>query len=364
MVRADLAMTLAVGTGRRAEVGGMVHACVAMLMVLTALAGSGCAREDRPVVYCSVDETFARQVLKSYEEKTGVQVDAVFDTEAGKTTGLIRKIRAEAEHPRADVFFSGEVFQTIRLAGEGLLAEYEPPNTADVPARFKDPAHRWTGIGLRARVLAFDGNQITEDALPSQWQELAQPQYAKQFAFSNPLFGSGLAHVSAMFALWGPERGRGFLTGLRDGGARMVDGNSVAVREILDGQVTLAMTDTDDVRVARKSAEEDRKAGREGVRLEQRFLDMGDGGTLLFPSTVAVIKGCPHPDAARKLADFLVSAEVERMLAESESGNIPVRESLRRELHMELPPSTRLTYDAIADAMEPAAAAVREILIR
>lgn len=134
----------------------------------------------------------------------------------------------------------------------------------------------------------------------------------------------------------------------------MVDGNSAAVRAVLSGQADYGMTDTDDVRVAR----------RRNPSLDQRFLDLGDGGTLLIPSTVAIIAGCRHGDLARKLVDFLVSAEVERMLAQSASGNIPVRPTLRQELGLTLPPSTALSYDAIADAMEPAAVAVREILIR
>jgi iron(III) transport system substrate-binding protein len=78
---------------------------------------------------------------------------------------------------------------------------------------------------------------------------------------------------------------------------------------------------------------------------------------------VALIKNCPHPEAGRNLVDFLVSAEVERMLAESDSGNIPVRAALRQELTMELPPSSSLPYDRIADQMQPSFAAVREILI-
>ena len=62
--------------------------------------------------------------------------------------------------------------------------------------------------------------------------------------------------------------------------------------------------------------------------------------------------------------DFLLSAEVERMLAKSASGNIPVREQLRRELKMDLPPTSQVSYSAIADSMDAAARAVREILIR
>ena len=326
----------------------------AAALFLTGSIMVGCAEEDRLVVYCSVDETFGRMVLQRFEEKTGLAVQAVFDSEAGKTTGLVKRIRIEAPDPRADVLFSSEVFHTILLAREGLLEAYDSPAAGDIPPRYRDPQHRWTGIGLRGRVLAFDSQRVAGELLPRRWEELAEQRHARRLAFANPLFGTTWGHVAAMFALWGEQRGRAFLAGLHEGGGRMVDGNSSAVRAVLAGQVDLCMTDTDDVRVARRQA----------PSLEQHCLDLGDGGTLLIPSSVAIIKNCPHPEAARRLVDFLVSAEVERLLARSDSGNVPVRESLRRELKMELPPSTRLSYDAIADAMEPAAAAVREILIR
>ena len=90
---------------------------------------------------------------------------------------------------------------------------------------------------------------------------------------------------------------------------------------------------------------------------------MGDGGTLLIPNSVALIAGAPHPESARKLIDFLTSEQTERLLAQSDSRNFPVRASLRDELTMELPPETKLTFDAIADAMDRAIRLAGEHLI-
>jgi len=62
--------------------------------------------------------------------------------------------------------------------------------------------------------------------------------------------------------------------------------------------------------------------------------------------------------------DYLVSADVEKLLAKSDSHNIPVRQSLRNRLDMKLPPETSVGFDRITDAMEEAMEAVREILLR
>jgi hypothetical protein len=60
----------------------------------------------------------------------------------------------------------------------------------------------------------------------------------------------------------------------------------------------------------------------------------------------------------------LVSADVERMLAQSESRNIPVRESLRSELNLDWPGETRIGFDEILKSLAQTDAAVREFLIR
>ena len=58
-------------------------------------------------------------------------------------------------------------------------------------------------------------------------------------------------------------------------------------------------------------------------------------GTLFIPNTDAVIEGCPHPEEARRLVDYLLRPEVEAQLAEAESKQIP----LNPNVHAKLPDS-------------------------
>lgn len=328
---------------------------VAWIVVAIGVTGSVTA-SAQVVVYCSVDEAVGRVVLDAFKARTDVEVSVIYDSEAGKTTGLVQRIirESQAGRPRADVFWSGELFNTILLARKGLLEPYESPRAADIPSRFKDREHRWTAPAVRARVLAFDPRRTAESQLPTRWEALADGDFAKRSAIANPLFGTTRGHVAAMFALWGADRAKSFLTRLRDGGVQVVDGNSATVRAVMAGRSAFAWTDTDDVFAARRS----------GASVEMRYLDMGGGGTLLIPCSVSIIQGGPHAAAARSLVDFLVSAEVERMLAQSEARFVPVREALRTELNVPWPHETVIDFDAVADAMDDADSAVREILIR
>ncbi|MBI4579847.1 MAG: extracellular solute-binding protein [Planctomycetes bacterium] len=332
------------------------HFVLAGLFLLLACPLSGCrkpADSATVVLYTSVDEPFAREVVAEFEKQSGIRVQLVTDTEAGKTTGLVRRIEAEKNHPRADVFWSSELFNTIRLARAGLLAEYRPP-AEDIPDRYQDPAGRWTAFGARARVLAWNTANLKREDLPTKWRDLADPKWAGKLAVADPRFGTTTGHFAAMYALWGEADYVAFLQQLnRATGGVLMDGNATCTRKVGAGELLIGATDTDDVYA--------RQERREPIDLV--YPDMGDGGTLLVPNSVGLVAGAPHAESARVLLDFLTSPAAERLLAVSGSRNIPVRESLRRELKLEMPPETNVPFDKIADALEPAIRLAAEHLI-
>ena len=50
-----------------------------------------------------------------------------------------------------------------------------------------------------------------------------------------------------------------------------------------------------------------------------------DQGTLTIPCTVGLVAGAKHPEPAKKLIDYLLSAEVERKLIDAKFGRYSVR---------------------------------------
>jgi iron(III) transport system substrate-binding protein len=342
----------------------MIRRIVALMWAGSVLVAVACRenaslkRSEPPpvVVYCSVDETCAKPILDDFQKESGIKLTVIFDTEAGKTTGLVTRIMAEgrSEKARADLFWSGEIFNTVLLSRQGFLAPYDSPVAGDVPAPFRDANRQWTGTSLRSRVVAFDPRRTPREHVPTRWEDFARPEFAARTAIANPLFGTTRGHVSAMFALWGEERGKAFLKTLKDGGAKILDGNSATVRAVTEGRADFAWTDNDDVQAARRA----------GWSMESIAPDMGDGGILLIPCTTALLRGAPNPDGGRKLYDHLVSAEVERRLAESDWKSIPVRSELQKKMGLSLPPRSGVTFEAAADAMDAAMSAVREILLR
>src|SRR5215203_6557955 len=140
--------------------------------------GGGTGGAGREVtVYVSTDRVFSEPVLRAYEQKAGVKVNAVYDTEETKSTGLANKLLAEKDNPRADVFWSNEPVRTLVLKSRGVLAPYRAPNAQTIAATFKDPEGYWTGFSARLRVIVYNTNLVKPDQVPASIFDLADPKW-------------------------------------------------------------------------------------------------------------------------------------------------------------------------------------------
>ena len=101
---------------------------------------------------------------------------------------------------------------------------------------------------------------------------------------------------------------------LKQNGARIVGSNS-AVRDLVArGEVKVGLTDTDDVNVAIEA----------GQPVSMVLPDREGLGVPVMPNMVSLILNAPHAEEGKKLIDYLLSADVERQLAESEAVQIPL----------------------------------------
>ena len=316
-----------------------------------------CLASGRVVVYTAVDRIFSEPVLNAFEKNSGIKVDALYDVEATKTVGLTNRLIAEKSRPRADVFWNFEVGRTIQLARMDVLEPYKSVHWDSIPDTFKDKKGCWTGFAARARVLIYNTDLLKKEDLPNSIFELTEPKWKGRVTIAYPLFGSTGTDMAAFYARIGQEKTEAFLRGLAKNGVKVVDGNSVTRDLVVDGVVPIGFTDTDDAYVAIQK----------GKPVKMHFPDNDGIGTLVFPCTVGLIKGAPNPDNGKKLIDFLLSKEVERMLAFGESGQIPLRSDVERPPHVpaisEIKAMEVDFYD-VADNLEKAARFCQELFIR
>jgi iron(III) transport system substrate-binding protein len=296
------------------------------LAVLLTVTGAAAAAPGELVVYATVDDVFARPIAEQFAAAIGIAVKLVPDTEETKSTGLLNRAIAEKNRPQADVFWSGDPIRAEILKLRGVSASYRSPNAEGLPAEYSDPDGYWTGFSSRVRVILYNTSRIREGNAPKSIFDFVNDAELRGSAcFANPLFGTTSMHAAAIFAALGDAAGRDYFEGLTRNRIKMVSSNGEVRRRVAEGDCAAGIADSDDAYEAIK----DKKP------VSVVYPDELGIGTLLVPNAAVLIANSPNPENGKKFIDYLLSAETERALAESDAAQIPLRP------HVKGPPSMR-----------------------
>lgn len=312
------------------------------------------------VLYTSCDDYLLRDLKPLFKKETGITLLLVGDTEATKTTGLVQRVIAERDRPRADVWWSNEPLGTLKLAEEGLLAPSTPRALKEDfggkwPRGLSSPDGLWWGFALRARAVVYNTARLKEADVPRSLGELADPKWKGRIGMARPQFGTTRAQMAWLLASCGEESFRAWLTALKANNVRLYDGNSAVVRAASQGEIDVGLTDTDDVVSGQR---EKWPVAMVLERAGEVKAGLCSPGPLCIANTVALVKGGPHSKEAAALIDFLLSEKVEKLLAESESRNLPIHEALAHTLQGKLPispmemPDLPMIHRAVPAAMK------------
>jgi iron(III) transport system substrate-binding protein len=302
-----------------------------MILLVPLLFVVGCSFEssDEVVVYSALDREFSEPILERFTRESGITTLPKYDLESAKTVGLTTAIIAEANRPRCDVFWNNEILNTLRLKEKGLLDVYHSPVAENYPKAFRDPEGQWHGFAARARILIVNRDAVPQDQRPNSIHDLLDPKWKGKIGIAKPLFGTTATHAACLFAAWGDEKAKEFFEKLKANGVKVMSGNKQVALAASSGEIAFGLTDTDD------ALGEIDKARPVEIVYPDRGPD--EFGTLFIPNTLAIVKGCRHPESARKLVDFLLSPPTESQLALCPSGQIPLNPGVSVKLRVETP---------------------------
>ena len=174
----------------------------------------------------------------------------------------------------------------------------------------------------RARVIVVNTERVAEAERPKSLFDLAELKWKGQVAMAKPLFGTTATQAACLFQVLGPDQAKEFYRGLKSNGVHIMSGNKQVAEAVAAGQIAVGLTDTDDAII-------EVEAGRPVALI---FPDRDGIGTLFIPNTLCIIRNSPNPDGARKLVDYLLSAEVEKRLAEGPGRQIPLNPQVEARL--------------------------------
>ena len=255
-------------------------------------------------------------IFARFSQQTGIEVKVIFAKK-----GLIERVAAEGKRSPADVILTtdiGKLKQAAQLAQpvrSKILTKY-------IPAQARGAYHKWFGLTWRARIAYVSKSRVPQP--PTSYAELADKKWrgrictrSGQHPYNNALFAALLAH-------WGPARFTTWLAALKANLAAKPSGNDRAqVRRIYGGSCDIAIGNSyymGKMQTNEKNPEQQKWA----ASVRPIFLAMPEGGAHVNVSGMVMARYAPHPKNARKLMEFLVSADAQQLYA-STNFEYPIR---------------------------------------
>ncbi len=290
---------------------------------------------QKVVIYAALDTKTANDLAAAFKQKTGIDAEIALQIEqAGTVAG---RIKAEAANPRADVVIGGNSNFHTDLASGGYLAKYTSPEVkqAGIDTKFMDPDGYWSGWYLGAMCLLYNDKRYQQEIAPkgikppSTWDDLLNPAYKGEVAVASPVTsGGGYLFIAAqIFRLGSEKAGFDYIRKVNQNISDWTKGANGSIPLVSQGEIIVGVA-----------------WGHDTIKQKlQGNLPI----TVVFPKDTAfeigaasILKGAPHPEAAKKFIDFLLSPDAEKINAQN-GYRYPVRSGVA--LPEAMPPFSQLS---------------------
>jgi iron(III) transport system substrate-binding protein len=259
--------------------------------------------EPTLVVYSGRSEELVGPILASFEAASGIDLEVRY----GDTAELAATILEEGDASPADLFFAQDAGALGALAAESRLRTLPDDLLAAVPDRFRAVDGAWLGVTGRARVLAYDTRKLTREELPASVLDLADPSWKGRVGWV-PTNASFQSFVTALRRIVGEERAREWLVRMQANEPIAYEKNGQALEGVRAGEVDVALINHYYLFEAEAESGED-------YPVADHFFSGGDAGALVNVAGVGILATADHPEAARRLAAFLLGEEAQAYFA-------------------------------------------------
>jgi len=191
-----------------------------------------------------------------------------------------------------------------------------------VPSPLRDSENRWTGLTVRARILAYSPERVDISKL-QDYEDLADANWkGKVLARSSSnLYNQSL--LASIIANDGEEAAKSWTKAVRENMARAPKGSDRdQVKAIAAGEGDIAIINTYYLGLLLNS--ENPEEVKAGQAVKVLFPNQDNRGTHINISGAGLLKYAPNKDNAIKLLEFLLSKESQSAYAEA-NYEYPVR---------------------------------------
>ena len=286
------------------------HWWILSMLVLGVLVASTPVRAQELVVYSSVDEENAKKLLDAFSQATGIKVRFTFLSSGP----AVARIEAEKGNPQADVWYGAPSENHVVLREKGLSQPYVSPLAKELAAKFKDPEGYWTSFYMNPLGFASNLSVLKQKGVeaPTSWADLLKPEFKAQVQTPSPqTSGTGYNMVASLVLIMGEDKAFEYLKKLNPSIQTYTQSGTAPSKAAAIGQAGVGIQFTPAFL----------QLIEEGYPLKVTFPKEGVG---FEAPAISILKGAPHPDAAKKLVDWAISLPAQNVLTDAKTYFFPV----------------------------------------
>jgi iron(III) transport system substrate-binding protein len=260
------------------------------------------AREEGTLtVYTSMATTESGPLAQAFEKKYGVKVQLW----RALSENVVQRALTEARGGRRSMdAVETNAPEVEALAREEVLAQFNTPHLADLPAWAIPPHRRWLGDRANLWVVGYNTAKVRREELPATLEGFADPKWKGRLS----LEATDSDWMYGVISFMGEGRGLDFFRKLAALKPEMRKGHILVAQLVAAGELPVCLTIY--------------SGNADSIKAKGGPIDWAAVEPLVGrPQAIAVAKNAPHPHAALLFADFVLSPEGQRVLADM--GRVP-----------------------------------------
>jgi iron(III) transport system substrate-binding protein len=248
--------------------------------------------------------------IKAYQESFNKSYPDIEIKWTRDSTGIVTaKLLAEKAKPVADVIMGVAASSMVVFDRNNMLQPYAPANLKAINPRFTSggPNPTWVGMDVWGAAICYNVAEATKQGLPriESWKDLLKPEFKGKIVMPNPnSSGTGFLDVTAWLQMFGPKGGWDYMDKLHENIAVYTHSGSKPCVMAGAGEFPVGIAFEYRANVVRTK----------GAPIDVIFPKEGLGWDL---ESLAIVKGTPNLEAARKLADWSASREANELYAKN-----------------------------------------------
>lgn len=282
------------------------------LIFLVCCIGSFLSASEVVNVYSHRHYAVDKQLYKEFYKQTGIKVNLL----KASSTELIKRIEKEGKYTKADVLLTTDVGMLELARSKDIFQPIESDFlNKTVPQYLKDKGNLWFALTKRARVIAYNLDEVKVDEL-STYEDLTNEKWKDRVVVTKATEVYNQSLLASIIVRDGKEKAKQWAEGIKNNMARKPRGvDKDSLRAIASGIGDVAIVNTYYVGQMLKGRSVSDRATSEMLGIFFPNQGENQSGTHINVSGAGVVKYSKHKANAIKFIEFLASVKAQELFA-------------------------------------------------